>query len=73
MMHKESDKGEFKQVVAEAKKFLNMAANLKAMEDLEEGASSYGMHPRETAAMKRSSMDLTRALTRWRQRNQWKG
>lgn len=54
-----------KEAVEEAKRFLKRFSELQAIE--EKGVP--GTNPREHAALTRASMDLTRALAKYRRRN----
>lgn len=53
------DAAKLNAAIKEAKRFLEKAKGLK---DVEVAFPEYGFHPRESGAVRRASMDLTRAL-----------
>lgn len=53
--------------IAEARRFLQRAEELKQAEDKDSKLYCPGTKPRQTGALRRASMDLTRALADMRQ------
>ena len=63
-MREDSEDPKLKEVLAEIARFKRRVEELKVAEK-----AAPGTHPKEMAAIRRTSMDLTRALTAWRLRN----
>jgi hypothetical protein len=63
-MRADSEDPKLKEILTEIARFKHRVEELKAAEQRQSGTN-----PKEMAAIRRTSMDLTRALTAWRQRN----
>lgn len=64
-MRADSEDPKLKEILTEIARFKRRVESLKDVE--QEGPP--GTRPKELAAIRRTSMDLTRALSAWRQRN----
>jgi hypothetical protein len=54
----------YTEIITEAERFIKKAR--EAQKAIENSEQSYYLHPKETGAAKRASMDLTRALAEFR-------
>ena len=63
-MRGDSEDPKLREVLLEITRFKQRVELLKEAEKLQPGT-----YPKELAAIRRTSMDLSRALTAWRQRN----